>query len=199
MFLAGTGEKKNTLDDGMQSDAQLLDEAKRNPEAFGLLMVRYEKPLLRYLMRITGWGREEVGDILQEAFIKAYRHLNDYDEDLKFSTWLYRITHNQAIDTLRSHQARPLVFHRPFEDVAQYIPSKKDTEAEFLRRDDLENVSAAILSLPLAYREVLVLRFLEERSYDEIVDILKKPKGTVATLIKRGRALMMKKMNETDK
>ncbi len=176
---------------GAPSDQALVTQALQDPEAFGALMERYEKPLSRYLMRLTGWGTDEMSDILQEAFIKAYRHLNDYDEELKFSTWMYRITHNQAIDTLRSHRARSIVTQAPLEDVAQFVPDSLDIEAEFLREEDMTRVQAAILALPLLYRDVLVLRFLEERSYEEIVDILKKPKGTIATLIRRGRTFLL--------
>lgn len=160
-------------------------------------MERYERPLRRYLMRLTGWGDEEVSDILQESFIKAYRHLNDYDETLKFSTWLYRITHNQAIDTLRSAQVRPFLSPLSLEDVEQFVPTGTDMEGQFLRQDDLEKVRQAIFDLPILYREVLILRFLEEKSYEEIVDILKKPKGTIATLIKRGRTLLLDQLRST--
>ena len=186
-----------TEDPNAPSDTELLKRAKEDPEVFGLLMERYEQPLLRYLMRLTGWGREEVSDILQEAFIKAYRHLNDYDEDLKFSTWMYRITHNQAIDVLRSAQTRPFLSQVSLEDVEQFMPTAIDTEGQFLQRDNLETVRQAILGLPLLYRDVLILRFLEEKSYEEIVDILKKPKGTIATLIKRGRALLLEQLPPT--
>ena len=182
-------------DSDESSDRALLLRARQDPEAFGLLMERYEQPLRRYLMRLTGWGSEEVSDILQEAFIKAYRHLNDYDDHLKFSTWMYRITHNQAIDIIRSAQAKPFLTQVSLEDVANFIPTSKSLEAEFMQKDDFEKVRRAILSLPVLYREVLILRFLEEKSYEEMVDIIKKPKGTIATLIRRGRVLLLEKLN----
>jgi RNA polymerase sigma-70 factor (ECF subfamily) len=160
-------------------------------------MTRYEAPLRRYLMRLTGWGSEEVSDILQEAFIKTYQHLNDFDAELKFSTWLYRITHNQAIDALRANQSRPVVSVLTLEDTAQFIPAKSDIESEFLQREDIAAVRKAILSLPILYREVLILRYLEEQSYEEIMDILKKPKGSIATLIKRGRTLLLNQLHPT--
>ena len=184
----------NPEDSSLLSDQELLIQAKEEPEVFGVLMARYEAPLRRYLMRLTGWGNEEVSDMLQEAFIKMYRHLNDFDEELKFSTWAYRITHNQAIDTLRSVEARPFLTQVALDQVEQFIPATTDIEGAFLRQDDLEQVREAILSLPLPYRDVLVLRFLEEKTYEEIVDILKKPKGTIATLIRRGRTLMLERL-----
>ncbi|MBP9698266.1 MAG: sigma-70 family RNA polymerase sigma factor [Candidatus Moranbacteria bacterium] len=189
---------EESVDPASVDDGELLRRAKKDPEVFGVLMERYEQPLRRYLVRLTGWGEEEVSDILQESFIKAYRHLNEYDEDLKFSTWLYRITHNQAIDTLRSKNRQTVVSDASLEEVAQYVPGTTNLEAEFLRRDDLKKVRRAILDLPLIYREVLILRFLEERTYEEMVDILKKPKGTIATLIRRGRVLLLEQLNHTD-
>ncbi len=185
-------------DSDESSDQALLQQARQDPEAFGLLMERYEQPLRRYLMRLTGWGSEEVSDILQEAFIKAYRHLNDYDDNLKFSTWMYRITHNQAIDVIRSAQTKPFLTQVSLEEVANFIPTSKSLEAEFMQKDDFEKVRRAILSLPVLYREVLILRFLEEKSYEEIVDIIKKPKGTIATLIRRGRVLLLEKLNSIE-
>jgi RNA polymerase sigma-70 factor (ECF subfamily) len=178
------------------SDIELVNQSKQDPEVFGVLMTRYEAPLRRYLMRLTGWGSEEVSDILQETFIKTYQHLNDFDEELKFSTWLYRITHNQAIDTLRANRARPPISVLTLEDAAQFVPAKSDVESEFLLREDIVAVRKAILSLPILYREVLILRYLEELSYEEIMDILKKPKGSVATLIKRGRVLLLNQLQK---
>lgn len=181
--------------DQSSEDEDLVAAARENPEAFGRLMERYEAPLLRYLMRLTGWASEEVEDILQEAFIKAYRHLNDYDPALKFSAWLYRITHNQAIDALRRQTASPVRFEWSLEDVARLVPAKNDTEATLWSQEELESVRRAIDSLPERYREVLVLRFLEEKSYEEIVDILKMPKGSVATAVKRGKELLLKQLD----
>lgn len=171
-------------------DEDLVVAARHDPEAFGKLMERYEAPLTRYLMRLTGWAGEEVEDILQEAFIKAYRNLNDYDSSLKFSAWMYRITHNQAIDILRRQTASPVRSEWSLEDVARLVPATHDTQAELLNKERLEDVRRAIGSLPERYREVLILRFLEEKSYEEIMDILKMPKGSVATAVSRGRALL---------
>ncbi len=176
--------------DSNPNDEELVVAARRDPEAFGKLMERYEAPLTRYLIRLTGWAAEEVEDILQEAFIKAYRNLNDYDSSLKFSAWIYRITHNQAIDILRRHTASPVRFEWSLADVARLVPAVNDTRAELLIQERLDDVQRAIRTLPERYREVLILRFLEEKSYEEIMDILKMPKGSVATAVRRGKALL---------
>ena len=184
------------VDDGAaeRTDQEIVTLAKEDPEMFGLIMERYEAALTRYLVRLTGWGQEEVGDILQEVFIKAYRYLNDYDHNLKFSSWIYRIAHNQAIDTLRHHTAHHTLTVLPFEDVARMIPADIDIEDDVSHRDDLNKIRKAIHALPLRYRDVLILRCLEEKNYEEIMDILKKPKGTIATLVKRGRELLFEKL-----
>jgi RNA polymerase sigma-70 factor (ECF subfamily) len=180
------------------SDDELVSLALNgSTEGFGVLIERYEKSLRRYLVRLTGWGEEETEDILQEAFIKVYRHLNDYDEQMKFSTWIYRITHNQAIDIIRSSQARPFLSSVSLEEIANLMPAEEEIERSLHWKNDLERVRKVIAELPLQYREVLILRFLEEKSYEEIVDILKKPKGTVATLITRGRKLLQEKLRDT--
>ena len=180
------------------SDQELIEAAKKDPEVFGILMARYEKPLQRYLMRLTGWGEEEIVDILQESFIKAYRALNDYDRDLKFSSWIYRITHNQAIDTIRKERVRPIFSALPLEEATKILSSEGDIGKTLEIQEDSARVQKAIANLPLQYREVLILRFLEDRSYEEIMDILKKPKGSVATLIRRGRALLLKKLESIE-
>lgn len=179
-----------------EEDNVLVEAAKVDPENFGWLMDRYELPITRYLVRLTGWAEPEVKDILQETFIKAYRHLNDFDPELKFSSWLYRIAHNQAVDALRHHTNRPAAGILPVEDVARLLPSLTNLTEEFISQETITKVRQSILKLPPHYRDVLILRFLEEKEYDEIVDILKKPKGTVATLIKRGRALLFQAMKE---
>lgn len=173
------------------TDQEIVILAKKDPEAFGLLMERYEQPLLAFIRRLTGWGQSEAEDILQESFIKAYRHLNSYDAKLKFSSWLYRITHNQTIDVLRYEKTRPFAQALSVEEVSHLLYDKTDLENKLLAQENLKKLEQAIYDLPVKYREVLILRFLEEKGYEEIGDILKKPKGTVATLIRRGRKLLL--------
>ena len=89
------------------TDEQLLELAKTNEQAFACLVDRYEKKLLSYIMRISNVNLQEAEDILQDAFIKAYTNINDFDSKLKFSSWMYRITHNEVISAYRKRKARP--------------------------------------------------------------------------------------------
>jgi RNA polymerase sigma-70 factor (ECF subfamily) len=182
-------------DPSTQSDEEIAGEALRTPDAFGILMERYEVPLSRYIRRISSFSPDETEDVLQEAYVKAYRHLRNFDSKSKFSSWIYRIARNQTIDTARKRKTKATVSIEEHE-LGNFLRATTDLEGDLVRRDDLGQVEAAIRALPDTYRDALILRFLEEKSYEEIMDILHIPKGTVATLIRRGRALLMKNLKE---
>ena len=179
-----------------KTDSELVELAKTDPEHFGFIVLRYQEKLSRYIQRISYFRKEDIEDILQEVFIKTYRNLYDYDDTLKFSSWIYRITRNQTIDEIRKKSKVSQVLSLEEKDLGKLIKSSVNLEKEFINKDYLEKIRIAIQNLPQKYRDVLVLRFLEEKDYEEIMDILKKPKGTVATLIKRGRSLLEKALKK---
>lgn len=178
-----------------KTDAELVKLAKLDSDNFGLIVTRYQEKLFRYVQRISYFKKEDVEDILQEVFIKVYRNLYDYDDSLKFSSWIYRIARNQTIDEIRKNTRNIQVLSLDKNDLGKLISSTVNLEKEFLKKDLLDNALIAIQDLPQKYKEVLILRFLEEKTYEEIMDIIKKPKGTVATLIKRGKKLLKKRLN----
>jgi len=163
--------------------------ALKQNDYFACLVKRYESKLSAYLRRLFNLGKEDVEDILQESFIKAYLNLNDFDKDLKFSSWLYRITHNQAISAWRKTKARGYSLSLEENEWLE-LASGLDLSEEFARHQDKVVLTEALSRLPLKYREVLVLKFLEEKNYKEISDILKKPEGTIGTLINRGKKFL---------
>lgn len=170
------------------SDQELVAAALADSAAYAPLVRRYQAPLNRYLFRLGCKSQSDADDILQEVFLKAYRNLNDYDPSLKFSSWIYRITHNEAITFFRKGNRAPQVARDEDEAVAfENIVADGDLVAELDARLDAQALRAAINQLDAKYRDVLVLRFLEDRTYDEISDILRKPPGTVATLISRAK------------
>lgn len=127
-------------------------------------------------------------DILQEVFIKVYLNLNDFDENLKFSSWIYRITHNQVISSHRKIKARPEGYAVNIDDrlansLIAEIDIKKQVDNKILQK----TINSVLNKIGKKYRDVLVLKFLEEQSYQEISDILKKPLGTVASLMNRAK------------
>jgi RNA polymerase sigma-70 factor (ECF subfamily) len=176
------------------TDQELAMLSAENPELFGALMERYEEPLLRYIRRISSLPKEDAEDILQETYIKTYRNINDYDPDAKFSSWIYRIAHNQTIDTLRRRKVDASSFSIEQNDAAQFLRAATDIGSETEQIDTLFRIETIIRELPETYREALILRFLEEKSYEEIMDILELPKGSVATLVHRGKKLLREKL-----
>lgn len=178
------------------SDADLIELAKTNPESFGILMERYQGPLFHYIRRISQLPKDDIDDLLQEVFIKIYQKLNEYNEVLKFSSWAYRITHNHVIDYFRKANVRPQTNALEDYEWEKMIKASVYIEKDVMDKDCVEKIKKCIQELPLMYKEVLILRFIEEKEYEEIMDILKKPKGTVATLIKRGKELLIKQMKE---
>ena len=120
--------------------------------------------------------------------MKVYRNLNDFDQSLKFSSWIYRIAHNQVVSNWRKTKSRPQVLKfEADEDFLKFIAADGDVASDVERRFAGEDVRRIINSLDEKYREVLVLKFLEGKDYREISDILQKPLGTVATLINRAK------------
>jgi len=171
-----------------KTDEELVLLALSDQDDFLYLMRRYEKKLLAYISRITNVNRDEAEDILQDTFIKIYQNLNDFDTELKFSSWAYRIAHNQVISNYRKIKSRPQSIPMDINEeilgnLASSLDVKKDLDVVFLR----ENIKKVLANLEIKYREILILKFLEEKNYKEISDILKKPMGTVATLINRAK------------
>jgi len=184
-----------------KTDEEVAVLVLEDPERYVHLMRRYEAKILRYIVRITGLASDDAEDVLQEVFIKAYRHLRDFDPTLKFSSWLYRIAHNEAVSQFRKSKARPQVVRSDEEDqdLVQKLVVDPDLQGNFDRGLDAARVKAAIDSLGGKYREVLILRFIEDRDYREISDILCKPMGTVATLINRAKAGLRDRLQDQAK
>jgi RNA polymerase sigma-70 factor (ECF subfamily) len=171
-----------------QDDRALVEAALRDRNAYAHLVRRYEPPLMRYVRRLLGPGADSAEDVLQEAFIKAFINLNDYDRSRPFSPWIYRIAHNEAMNFLRKRRIQPPVIGG--EDGRLILERLRDGTLlnENTGPDRINKIATALNGLDQAYRDVLVLRFLEEKGYDDIADILRLPPGTVATRIRRGLA-----------
>jgi RNA polymerase sigma-70 factor, ECF subfamily len=174
-----------------KNDNKLVKAALKNQEAFGELVDRYDAKLARYIRRFTGLSKECTEDILQEVFLKIYKNLNNFDQALKFSSWAYRIAHNEAINHLRKNKTKTLSLETDEEDAVNLIEvlkSDTDIAKETSKKELQEKVQELLRSLPENYKEILILRFLEDLEYTEISDILKKPIGTIGTLINRAKA-----------
>lgn len=174
-------------DQSLSDDVQLVEAALRDRHAYAALVRRYEWVLGRYVRRLLGRHLQSADDVLQDVFIKAYVNLNDYDKSRPFGAWIYRIAHNEAISFLRRQRAGPqIVDNADARLILERVADHDNPEGTLQRSRTAEDVRKALAALDQRYRDVLVLRYLEERSYDEIADILEMPMGTVATLINRG-------------
>lgn len=173
------------------SDIQLVQLSLKDLRNFEYLVERYEPLLLRYMKRITNVGREEVEDLLQDIFIKVYQNLNGFDQKLKFSSWIYRIAHNEIVNHAYKKKVRSVT--TSISDGNEHLLQQGKWTEENGAHFDLESKESgermrdALMELPDKYREVLILKFFEDKSYREISDILKKPEGTIATLLNRAK------------
>jgi len=162
-------------------------------------MQRYETKLTAYLNRFVYLPSEDIADIIQESFINTYRHLGDYNPKLKFSSWLYRIVHNQAVNFLKkSRLTRQINFDPEDDDFTSSLIAAVNIEQETVNQHFRRHVKTILQQLKPQYREVLVLKYFEDKDYHEISDILQKPMGTVATLISRAKH-QFKQLYETNR
>jgi RNA polymerase sigma-70 factor (ECF subfamily) len=178
------------MESPMLTDAEIVARTLRDTSAFALLVERYEAKLLRYIRRLGVRNVEDGEDVLQEIFIKVYKNLNAFDNTLSFSSWIYRIAHNEAISFYRKQSVRPEGHQiADSEDVLMWLPENDTTSAErlFDTTVNAEALRTALRTLDEKYRDAIILRYFEHKEYDEISDILKIPIGSVGTLIHRGK------------
>jgi RNA polymerase sigma-70 factor (ECF subfamily) len=170
------------------TDSELVQKTLDDQENFRYIIERYQDKLLRYILRISAVSKEDAEDILQDIFISAYKNLNNFNKDLKFSSWIYRIAHNRVISVWRKMKNAPAVLKNEDSlELFNNIASQEDVMIEFDKEDMVKKVDKILKSMKKEYAEILVLKFLEDKSYIEISDILKRPMGTVATLISRAK------------
>lgn len=178
-------------------DEELVDLVFQDKEFFGVLIRRYEARLIKYVGRITGGNKEAIEDIVQNIFIKAYVNLNSFQKGRKFGSWLYGIAHNECIDSWRKHKKRGYdVSLESNEELLAMLASSEDMEQTMVDKDLEEGMKKSLDRLPLKFREVLVLKYLEDKNYDEIGYILKKPTSTVGTLLRRAKERLKKILSE---
>lgn len=171
----------------METDQQLARRlAKGDKSALALLVHRWELPLGRYIRRHCFSCETE--DLLQEVFLRVFRYIHDYDDNLAFSAWIYRITHNLMVSSLRKNASRQMDLSLD----ENLIPSHLFGADHPLQTREFHAQIAGILTqMPIKYREIFVLRFFEEMDYAQIGDVLCENGNTVATRLRRARELFM--------
>lgn len=187
--------RRNAL--SYKTDEELARLALQDEAALYELFQRYEAKLLRYLKRLLNVSHETCEDLLQEVFIKVYRNLNSFDSKLKFSSWIYRITRNEAISHYRKYKKnmQELSLEDGTNDYLALLKDDTDLRKELEAKELGELVHKTLLRLPRKYREVLILKYLEEKDYQEMSGILKKPVGTIGTLLNRAKRAFKNELN----
>ncbi|MFA7141842.1 MAG: sigma-70 family RNA polymerase sigma factor [Candidatus Paceibacterota bacterium] len=183
-----------------KSDEEVTKLALEDQKYFIILVKRYQEKLYRYISRISNFNEQEKEDILQDVFVKVYVNLNSFNPNLKFSSWVYRITRNEVINNFRKFQRRPQIARiDPEDDFMTRIRCGLDLEREIDNKLDIDYLKEILNEINDKYKEVLILKFLEEKDYREISDILKIPMGTVATYISRGKKELRQKIEKYEK
>lgn len=187
-----------TADLKSRPDAEIVKLVLTDSSLFAVLVERYEQKLKRYIMRIGVVDSQTAEDLLQEVFIKIYQNLNDFDPEFSFSSWIYRITHNVVVSHLRRMNVSPKVVSIDDENDSKNFIDKLPGDVDLPREIDRKHVSKKVLQalaeLAEDYREVLVLFYIEEKSYKEISDILKRPINTVSSMINRAKMKLKSKL-----
>lgn len=176
------------------SDGQLVARATADgrEDCFEELVRRYQRPIAAYVYRMIG-DYESALDLTQDVFIKIYASLARYRPEYKFSTWIYRIAHNVAIDYLRrTTSARNFtVITDNAEEFEMPLASDAPTpEEESEREERRAEIEAVVDNLPPPYKELIVLRHAHDMNYDEIAEVTGLPLGTVKNRIFRAREAM---------
>ena len=170
------------------SDEKLIEKIRtKNHQLYGEIVKRYQQKLYRYLRYLTNQP-DEAEDLVQNVFIKAYRNLFGFDTKRKFSSWIYRIAHNEGVNYLKKMQKIKKV---SFQSHNTFLLSGDNSpEDELIRQEIQKKIKECLDELESKYREPLILYYFEDKSYQEISDVLKIPIGTVGTFISRGKLIL---------
>ncbi|KKS07563.1 hypothetical protein A3K01_00260 [candidate division WWE3 bacterium RIFOXYD1_FULL_43_17] len=169
-----------------KTDEEIVElVSKGNKELYAEIIQRYQTRLMRYARYLID-DYAKASDAVQESFIKAYINLNGFHMKKKFSSWIYRIVHNEAMNLIDKHKKNIVL------DDGIDFDSGIDVEDSYMKEEIAAHTRECLENMDLIYREPLSLFYLEDKSYEEIGDILRLPMGTVATRINRAKAIMRK-------
>lgn len=156
-------------------------------DSFGILIERYEEKMKRYARKFSS-QKDDIDDIVQEIFIKAYRNIQGFDPKRKFSSWIYRVAHNELINHLNRKKRDFVLFD--LDIFLPYVFKKDETEKDIDRESMQKMLDKCLDKLDFKYREPIVLFYLEGLGYKEISDIMEIPISTVGVRIRRAKILM---------
>jgi RNA polymerase sigma-70 factor (ECF subfamily) len=163
-------------------------------EKFGVLMERYQAKLFRYGRKFLV-DSDNIEDVVQDVFIKAYKNINSFDTSQKFSPWIYRIAHNTYINAIKKNSLNPLYLF-DFDTLISHTVVEDPIVKEREQLEIKKIIDKGLSNIEDKYREILVLYYIEEFSYKEIADILRIPISTVGVRIMRAKNVLKEKYKE---
>ncbi len=199
---SGAEELQSIVPSKNLSDHELIEATKMGDEAaFAEIVSRYRSPITNYLYRFLN-DYEEAVDLAQETFVRVYFAIERYHTDYAFSTYVYRIATNLAISEIRKRKRRKLVSLTGFfqfgddEEAQDFSPPDKKIlpDEDLIESEQSETIRRAIAALPEKYRAPIILRDIEEKTYEEVAGILKLGLGTTKSRISRARKLLREKL-----
>jgi RNA polymerase sigma factor (sigma-70 family) len=186
-----------------EEDRELIARARKGDEAaYRALLTKYEHAVFNICLRMVR-NREEAQDLAQDAFTKVFSMLERYNPTYAFSSWLFKITSNLCIDSIRKRRVDTLPMDEPVhgeqgEYERQYESPSDDPSQVFDKREKMRMLSEAVDALPEHYRIMIVLRHQEDLSYEEIAQTLDLPLGTVKARIHRAREMLKHRLSGAD-
>lgn len=184
-----------------KEDAVLVQRAKSGDgKAYDELILLYKDAVHGIIYRMVR-NQQEAEDLTQEAFIKAYNSINSFNEEYAFSTWLFKIATNNCIDFFRKRKLKTQsmdqsIRYKDDEIKQEYADPERTADKEILASEKTKLIRQAIEQLPEKYRTAIILRHTEEKSYEEIAELLDLPLGTVKARIFRAREMLKKSLKD---
>lgn len=174
----------------MYTDNEIIEKIIRGEkELFRLIVEKYEAKLLRYIKRFI-WDADDTPDVLQNVFTRSYVYLNSFDKNQSFNAWIYRIAHNECVNFLKKNKKFSRYSIRDILDIDTFIPfliANEKSDDNTNTRESKEEMEKYLNQIDAKYREVLILYFFEEQSYEEISRILQVPVSTVGVRLRRAK------------
>ena len=173
----------------MNDDLLIEQTLEGNRDAFGELVTKYQVRLYNTMIQIVG-STEDAYDVTQDAFMQAYLRLDTFRRSSRFYTWLYRIAFNVAIGMRRRYKAHRMAESIPQEMHERLVDRELRPEENLISQENIKTVREVVDRLDDEFRSVIILRELEEFSYEEIAEILDVPIGTVRSRLHRARMII---------
>jgi len=188
--------KKQFSEKALQ-DFQLIDQAvkEHDQQAYAMLMDRYKKPVYHMILKMIR-NVDDAEDLTIEAFAKAFKNLYKFKKDYTFSTWLFRIATNNAIDFIRKKKLDTTSLNTAYQDdsgsdvTMDVKDNNLNPQEEAIKAQKIELIQLFVTKLPAKYQRLVRLRYFSELSYEEIARELEAPLGTVKAQLHRARELL---------